>query len=59
MPDSNLLGSASLRQQMEVWFSNVKNRSREANTRAEAAKRLYPRSSRARQESLCPLDKDL
>src|SRR5262249_50850331 len=42
-----------------VLFTN-RNRGREANTRAEAAeKNLHLRSSRARRESLLPLDKDL
>jgi hypothetical protein len=44
---------------MEVWFSIVRNPGREADTRAEAQRVLHPRSSAARQESLCPLDKDL
>jgi hypothetical protein len=40
----------------------LRNRShgREANTRDEESKKnLHPRSSEARQESFCPLDKDL
>jgi len=44
---------------MEVWFSIVKNPGREADTRAETQRLLHPRSSRAPQESFCPLDKDL
>jgi Domain of unknown function (DUF4382) len=44
---------------MEVWFSIVRNPGREADTRAEAQRVLHPRSSRAPQESFCPLDKDL
>jgi hypothetical protein len=41
-----------------VLFTN-RNHGREANTRAEKKKNLHPRSSRARQESSLPLDKDL
>ena len=44
---------------MEVWFSIVRNRGREAKTHADEEKDLHPRSSRARQESFCPPDKDL
>ena len=37
-----------------------RNHGREANTRGEEIKKnLHPRSSEARRESFCPLDKDL
>ena len=49
-----------LRQQMEVWFSTMRNHGREANTtRRRSETNLHPRSSEARQENFCPLDKDL
>ena len=45
---------------MEVWFSNTGTRGREADTRVEQRERtLRRRSSVARRESFCPLDKDL
>ena len=45
---------------MEVWFYLTKEpRLRGQHTRREIRKDLYPRSSAARQESFCPLDKDL
>jgi len=49
-----------LRQQMEVWFYPEKEpRLRGQHTRRGIRKNLYPRSSKARRESFCPLDKDL
>src|SRR6266852_5176660 len=49
-----------LRQQMEVWFYlNEEPRPRGQPTRRRIRKNLYPRSSEARRESFCPLDKDL
>jgi hypothetical protein len=45
---------------MEVWFYLKKEpRLRGQHTRRGIRKNLYPRSSEARQESFCPLDKDL
>jgi len=45
---------------MEVWFYGNRNHGCEANTRGEKSrKNLHPRSSVARRESFCPLDKDL
>jgi len=52
--------AAGLRQQMEVWFYlNEEPRPRGQHTRRRIRKDLYPRSSEARRESFCPLDKDL
>src|SRR5260221_1693563 len=51
---------AGLRQQMEVWFYlNEEPQLRSQHTRRRTRKNLHPRSSKARQESFCPLDKDL
>src|SRR5713226_10696073 len=51
---------AGLRQQMEVWFYlKEEPRLRSQHTRRRTRKNLHPRSSEARRESLCPLDKDL
>src|SRR5437660_11880193 len=45
---------------MEVWFYGNRNHGCEANTRGEKSRKdLHPRSSVARRESFCPLDKDL
>src|SRR5260370_42052755 len=47
-----------LRQQMEVWFDlNEEPQLRSQHTRRRTRKNLHPRSSEARQESFCPLDK--
>src|SRR5277367_6435560 len=40
-------------------LSEYRNHGREANTRRRIRKNLHPRSSEARRESFCPLDKDL
>jgi hypothetical protein len=49
-----------LRQQMEVWFySRIGTRPRGQHNALKNLKSLHPRSSRARRESFCPLDKDL
>jgi hypothetical protein len=49
-----------LRQQMEVWFSiEEEPRLRGQHTRRRIRKNLYTRSSEARRESFCLLDKDL
>jgi hypothetical protein len=50
-----------LRQQMEVWFflGKKKLRLRGQHARRRNRKNLHPRSSGARRESFCPLDKDL
>src|SRR5467141_4529901 len=51
---------AGLRQQMEVWFYlKEEPRLRSQHTWRRIRKNLHPRSSEARQESFCPLDKDL
>ena len=45
---------------MEVWFYlKEEPRLRSQHTRRRTRKNLHPRSSEARQESFCPLDKDL
>src|SRR5467141_3504983 len=45
---------------MEVWFHlNEEPQLRSQHTRRRTRKNLHPRSSEARQESFCPLDKDL
>src|SRR5258708_12448348 len=45
---------------MEVWFYlKEEPRLRSQHTRRRTRKNLHPRSSEARRESLCPLDKDL
>jgi len=52
--------TAGLRQQMEVWFYlKQEPRLRGQHTRRRIRKDLHPRSSVARRESFCPLDKDL
>src|SRR6266478_1400461 len=51
---------AGLRQQMEVWFyMKEEPRLRSQHTRRRTRKNLHPRSSEARRERLCPLDKDI